>query len=210
MIAKRRTRPAPQTRRAKAARPPAAGSKRQALSGDRRQVLISEAARLFGNKGYENTSMRDLAAAVGILPGSLYHHFPSKEELFVAVYAFAVSQSVDAVKTAVNTRPDPWARLEAACIAHMQGLLDKNRFAAVLVTHPSASGLPEQVVTLRDSYEAVFKDLIAELPLPAGIDRRIFRLGLLGAMNWAITWYRPGGETPASIARKLLSATRRE
>jgi len=192
------------------ARPSAAGKKRQVLSGDRRQVLISEAARLFGNKGYENTSMRDIAAAVGILPGSLYHHFSSKEELFVAVYSFAVSQSVDAVKTAIKTRPDPWVRLEAACIAHMQGLLDKNRFAAVLVTHPSASGLPEQVVTLRDSYEAVFKDLIAELPLPAGIDQRIFRLGLLGAMNWAITWYRPCGETPASIARKLLSATRRE
>ena len=66
------------------------------------------------------------------------------------------------------------------------------------------------MVTLRDSYEAVFKELIAELPLPAGIDLRIFRLGLLGAMNWAITWYRPGGETPASLARKLLNNIRRE
>ena len=121
-----------------------------------------------------------------------------------------MSQSLEAVKTAIKTRPDPWVRLEVACIVHMQGLLDKNQFAAVLVTHPSASGLPEQVIALRDSYEAVFKDLIAELPLSPGIDRRIFRLGLLGAMNWAITWYRPGGETPASIARKLLSATRRE
>lgn len=211
MIAKsRRTRPAAKTRRAKAARHPTAGGKPQTLSGDRRQVLISEAARLFGNKGYENTSMRDIAAAVGILPGSLYHHFSSKEELFVAVYSFAVSQSVDAVKTAIKTRADPWVRLETACIAHMQGLLDKNRFAAVLVSHPSASGLPEQVVTLRDSYEAVFKELIAELPLPAGTDPRIFRLGLLGAMNWAITWYRPGGETPASLARKLLNNIRRE
>ena len=60
------------------------------------------------------------------------------------------------------------------------------------------------MITLRDRYEAVFKDLIAELKLPAGTDRRIFRLGLLGAMNWAISWYRPGGETPASIALKLL------
>lgn len=173
-------------------------------------MLIGEAARLFGNKGYENTSMRDIAAAVGILPGSLYHHFPSKEELFTAVYSFAVSQSLDAVETALAGRMDPWTRLEAASIAHMQGLLDKNRFAAVLVSHPLADRLPEAVITLRDRYEAVFKDLIAELPLPAGTDRRIFRLGLLGAMNWAISWYRPGGETPASIARKLLSAVRHE
>lgn len=211
MIAKsRRPRPAPQTRRAKPARRPHTDGKRQELSEDRRQVLIGEAARLFGNKGYENTSMRDISAAVGILPGSLYHHFPSKENLFTAVYAFAVSQSLDAVKTALADRVGPWVRMEAACIAHMQGLLDKNRFAAVLVSHPLADRLPEQVITLRDSYEAVFKDLIAELPLPAGTDRRIFRLGLLGAMNWAISWYRPGGETPASIARKMLNAVRRE
>lgn len=209
MIAKsRRTRSAPQTRRVKAAGDP--GEDRPALSSDRRQVLISEAARLFGNKGYENTSMRDIAAAVGILPGSLYHHFSSKEELFVAVYSFAVSQSLHAVTAAISTKSDPWVRLEAACIAHMQGLLDKSRFAAVLVSHLSVSGLPAQVVALRDSYEAVFKELIADLPLAAGIDPRIFRLGLLGAMNWAITWYRPGGETPATIARKLLNAVRRD
>lgn len=212
MIAKsRRTRPAPQTRRAKPARAPRTGAKGQELSEDRRQVLINEAARLFGNNGYENTSMRDIATAVGILPGSLYHHFPSKEELFVAVYSFAVSQSLDALNTAIaNRKQQPWARLEAACIAHMQGLLDVNRFAAVLVSHVSVTRLPEQVVTLRDSYEAIFKDLITDLSLPAGVDQRIFRLGLLGAMNWAITWYRPGGETPASIVRKLLNIIRRD
>ncbi|WP_074118470.1 TetR/AcrR family transcriptional regulator [Bradyrhizobium sp. AS23.2] len=205
----RRAHPASQARRPKTApRPRTAGTKRE-LPDERRQVLISEAARLFGSKGYENTSMRDIAAVVGILPGSLYHYFPSKEDLFVAVYSFAVSQSLDAVKMAVANRDDPWARLEAACIAHLQGLLDKNRFASVLVSHLSVDNLPEQVVMLRDKYEAVFKELIAELPLPAGIDQRIFRLGLLGSMNWAITWYRPGGETPASVARKLLNALRR-
>jgi TetR/AcrR family transcriptional regulator, cholesterol catabolism regulator len=200
---------ASQARRPKTApRPRTAGTKREPPD-ERRQVLISEAARLFGSKGYENTSMRDIAAVVGILPGSLYHHFPSKEDLFVAVYSFAVAQSLDAVETAVANHNDPWARLEAACIAHLQGLLDKNRFASVLVSHLSVDNLPEQVVMLRDKYEAVFKELIAELPLPAGIDQRIFRLGLLGSMNWAITWYRPGGETPASVARKLLNALRR-
>lgn len=206
MITKsRRARPAVLSRRPKTARRPGAADKRPEFPDDRRQVLVSEAARLFGSKGYENTSMRDIAAVVGILPGSLYHHFPSKEDLFVAVYSFAVSQCLDAVKMAVANRLDPWARLEAACIAHMQGLLDKNRFAAVLVAHLAVGSMPKQVVPLRDSYEAFFKDLIAELPLPAGMDLRIFRLGLLGSMNWAITWYHPGGETPASIARKLLN-----
>lgn len=197
------------TRLAKPARPHVA-KKRPAPPDDRRQVVINEAARLFGTKGYEGTSMRDIAAAVNILPGSLYHHFPSKEDLFVAVYAFAVAQSLDAVRASIANRTDPWARLEAACIAHTQGLLDTNNYAAVLISHLSVSNLPNQVVSLRDSYESVFKELIADLPLPPGIDRRIFRLGLLGSMSWTITWYRPGGETPATIVRKLLSIIRRE
>ena len=185
---------------------------RQGLSGNRRQVLINEAARLFASKGYEQTSMRDIAAAVGILPGSLYHHFPPKEDLFVAVYSFAVAQTLDTVTGAMASHDDPWARLEAACIAHLRSLLEKSRFAMVLVSHLSIDSLPqrEQTIVLRDSYEAVFKNLIAELPLPADVDRRIFRLGLLGSLNWAITWYRPDGETPSEIARKLLSALRRE
>jgi TetR/AcrR family transcriptional regulator, cholesterol catabolism regulator len=184
----------------------------QGLSGSRREVLISEAARLFASKGYENTSMRDIAAAIGILPGSLYHHFPSKEDLFVAVYSFAVAQTLDVVTRAIASHDDPWARLEAACVAHLRSLLEKSRFAAVLVSHPALDNVPprEQAIALRDRYEAVFKDLVADLPLPADIDRQIFRLGLLGSLNWAINWYRPGGETPAVIAKKLLAAIRRQ
>ena len=180
------------------------------MATSRRQILIRETARLFGVKGYENTSMRDIAAAIGILPGSLYHHFESKEQLFVAVYSLGVSQILEAVTAAIGKQEDPWARLEAACIAHMQTLLVKDSYAAAVISHLSFNSLPKQdrLVELRDKYESVFKDLIENLPLRAGIDRRILRLGLLGSMNWAIVWYRPGGETPTRIARKLLDPIR--
>lgn len=209
---KRMRSPAPgRSGRPKPERVPEASSEQQVLSGSRRQVLIGEAARLFAEKGYKNTSMRDIAAAIGILPGSLYHHFPSKDDLFVAVYSFAVSQTLAVVGTAIAGHDDPWARLEAACVAHLQNLLEKSRFAAVLTAHPSLDTLPqhEQAIMLRDRYETIFKDLVANLPLPADIDRRIFRLGLLGSLNWAIHWYRPDGEPPAVIARKLLATIRR-
>ncbi len=178
----------------------------------RRQVLVNEAARLFGSKGYENTSMRDIAAAVGILPGSLYHHFRSKEELFVAVYAFGVSQILAAVESAVARHTDPWDRLEAACVAHLQTLLVKGGFAASVISHLSIAGLPMrgELIGLRDRYEAVFEALVAALPLPPRADRRTFRLGLLGALNWTLAWYRPGGDSPAVIARKLLKLVRRD
>ena len=207
-----RARPLPPVRphRPKVVRETPAAQTTSPATTSRRQILINEAARLFGVKGYEKTSMRDIAAAIGILPGSLYHHFESKEELFVAVYSLGVSQILEAVTAAIARQDDPWARLEAACVAHMQTLLVKDSYAAAVISHLSFNGLPKQdrLVDLRDRYESVFKGLIENLPLRAGIDRRILRLGLLGSMNWAIVWYRPGGETPTRIARKLLDPIR--
>jgi AcrR family transcriptional regulator len=200
----------PATQRPKLARKTSAAEATSHAAISRRQILINEAARLFGVKGYENTSMRDIAAAIGILPGSLYHHFESKEELFVAVYSLGVSQILEAVTAAIARHDDPWGRLEAACVAHMKNLLGKDSYAAAVISHLSFNSLPKQdrLVGLRDRYESVFKGLIENLPLRAGVDRRIFRLGLLGSMNWAIVWYRPGGETPTRIARKLLDLLR--
>jgi AcrR family transcriptional regulator len=208
--ARARLLPLARPQRPKIARKTSAAKARSHAVTSRRQILIDEAARLFGVKGYESTSMRDIAAAIGILPGSLYHHFESKEELFVAVYSLGVSQILEAVTAAIARQDDPWGRLEAACVAHMQTLLVKDSYAAAVISHLSFNNMPKQdrLVGLRDRYESVFKGLIENLPLRAGVDRRIFRLGLLGSMNWAIVWYRPGGETPMRIARKLLDLLR--
>jgi AcrR family transcriptional regulator len=172
----------------------------------RRDVILREAARLFGEKGYENTSMRDIAAAYGILPGSLYHHFRSKDELFVAVYAAGIDEIIDAVDKATRDEPDPWRRLEAACEAHLTTLLDRTGHAAVVIASwPGTSNtMRDELVRHRDRYEKVFRRLADAAPLPRDVDRTVFRLGLLGALNWALTWYHPGGSTPAALARKLV------
>jgi AcrR family transcriptional regulator len=59
---------------------------RMPRSDNRLSQILDEAARLFREKGYAATSMRDIAAAVDMLPGSLYYHFAAKEDLLVAVY----------------------------------------------------------------------------------------------------------------------------
>lgn len=73
----------------------------------RHSLLLSEAAWLFGKKGSDKTSMRDIAAAHGILPGSLDYHFRSKDELFVAVYAAGIDKIIDAVERATRDEADP-------------------------------------------------------------------------------------------------------
>ena len=66
--------------------------------------------------------------------------------------------------------------------------------------------LRRRLVTLRDGYERRFVDLVAALPLPAEVDRTLWRLQLLGALNWTPTWYRPGRKSPAAIGRALVEA----
>jgi TetR/AcrR family transcriptional regulator, cholesterol catabolism regulator len=69
--------------------------------------------------------------------------------------------------------------------------------------------LRRRLVARRDTYEALFVEILDVLPLPAGSDRRLLRLHILGALNWTPTWYRAGGQPPAAIARALVASLRR-
>ncbi len=154
--------------------------------------------------------MRDIAGRVGMLPGSLYAHFANKEELLLAVYEEGVRRIRSAVETAIAAEADPWARLEAACRAHLDVLLKKGAYAQVVIrVRPGeAPGVRNQLAALRDGYERIFRELIAGLPLAPGADRRNLRLLLLGALNWSPEWYRPGGDSPRRIASGFLRLLR--
>ena len=84
-----------------------------------REKLLSVSARLFARGGFEGTSMRDIARQAGMLAGSMYYHFPSKNDLIAPVYEAGVAEIGAAVDRAVAGWQDPWERLEAACIAHL-------------------------------------------------------------------------------------------
>ena len=155
--------------------------------------------------------MRDIANDVGMQPGSLYCHFETKEALLVAVYVKGVRQISDAVQAVVDRHLDPWDRLEAACIAHMEAILHDDDYAQVVVRVRPADVpvVDRSLVELRNQYEALFAGLIRDLPLPRSTDRRVLRLMLMGALNWSQTWYRPGGRfNPRAIARKFIALLR--
>ena len=180
--------------------------------------VLDAAARLFAAKGYSATSMRDIAEDCDMLPGSLYYHFAAKEDLLVAVYQAGVRELRDAVRTALAHPGEPWARLEAACAAHLETVLRNSDYAQVLVrVLPSdVPGAATRLKALRSDYEEQFRELLVALPLPADTDRRIFRLMLLGALNWSRFWFSEDGagapkarprrrETPKSLARKFVT-----
>jgi len=176
-------------------------------SHNRREQLLAAAARLFGTRGFNGTSIRDIAEQVGMLPGSVYYHFSSKEELFAAVHAAGIERVLQAVSQAVNKQADPLTRLEAAAVTHLAELLDSYEIATVVM--PGApydhATVREKLIAQRDRYETYLQSLINAAPLPATTDRELFRLALLGALNSVSQWYRPGGRMqPADIARSIF------
>lgn len=184
---------------------------RSAHADSRLPRVLDEAARLFRAHGYEGTTMREIAKATGMLPGSLYCHFANKDELLRAVYLRGVEQISHAVHTATARHEDEWDRLEAACIAHLEAILRDDDYAQVVIrVRPAdAPAVQRDLIELRNRYEAVFDALVRDLPLARGTDRAALRLMLMGALNWAQTWYRPGGRlNPKAIARKFVTLLR--
>ena len=66
------------------------------------------------------------------------------------------------------------------------------------------------LIEQRDRYEKVFSKLTDAVDLQTGIKRRYFRLGLLGALNGALMWYQPGGDSPSTVAKQLFSLFRKK
>ena len=179
---------------------------------NRLPLILDEAARLFRARGFHGASVRDIVAAVDMLPGSLYYHFATKEALLAAVYAEGVRRISEAVGTAIAGKRDPWERLEAAAIAHLEALLQESDYAQVVIrVRPSdAPSVEGELVKLRDDYERLFVELVQGLPLARGTDRRSFRLMLLGALNWSQTWYHAGKDNPRAIAKHFVALLRNQ
>lgn len=187
--------------------------KSEARGGDsRREALLDAAAAMFAAKGYDGTTIRSIAGAVGMLPGSIYYHFKSKEDLLLAVYRKGVSRFEAAISEALGkTTREPWQAIEAACSAHLSILLDGGDYARI-VNPEFVRSLPPLMLPVlnaeRDRYERHFEKLIAALPLDPQTDRWLFKVALFGSLNWSQTWYRKGRYTPGDIAAAFIAMLR--
>ncbi|GAB5602261.1 TetR/AcrR family transcriptional regulator [Thermus sp. FJN-A] len=168
--------------------------------------ILEEAAKLFTEKGYEATSVQDLAQALGLSKAALYHHFRSKEEVLFAISLRALEGLLEATSGAA-TLPDP----EAALLRHMEAharYFEENRpfFVAMLQGLSSLSGERRaRIVALRDRYEERLRFLLKR-GMEAGVfrplDPALVGRGILGMLNWMVRWFQPGGPMGAeAVAR---------
>lgn len=183
----------------------------EASASARRRRILHEAAKLFGTQGFEATTIRDIAAASGILGGSIYYYFASKEDIFLAVHTAGMESITQAVVEAVAAHSDPWDKLEAAAVAHCNALLSSGEPPIIVSPYYSDSlkGMRRTLVAQRDRYERVIGEIIEALDLPEGVDRKVLRRHFLGALNWLPTWYKPRGGLPAAeLGRQLVAMLR--
>jgi AcrR family transcriptional regulator len=185
------------------------GKRRRA--DDRRELILHAAALYFRRTGYEAASIRDIAKSSGILPGSLYYHFVSKEALFMAVYEEGLRRLQETVEAAAKVGETGWERLESACVAHVETMLGGDDFVQIIdyeFPNRHSKAVQKMMVPLRDKYERLFRDLVDDLPVNPGVDKKYLRLTLLGALAWTLIWYQPGGDAPETIAREMLRLIR--
>ena len=183
--------------------------------GNRREELLDRAGELMAAKGYDGTSMRDIASAVGMLPGSLYYHLESKEALFLALHQRVVAVMEARVSAALAVADDKgfgsWDRLEAAATAHLEGLIETGNLVAIVSPEflGEREGISAEIRVERRRYEQIFRDLFSALSLPEGVDRTLLRLHLFGALNWAPIWFDTAkGHDARTVARQIMGVFR--
>ena len=172
--------------------------------------LLDAAANLFATRGYRETTIRDIATAVDMLPGSVYYHFESKQALLLAIYEEGVSRISSRLERAIAGETDAWQRLGKATEAHLVTVLDQSDYARVMirVMPEHVPGIESDLILLRSKYEDRFVELIDALPLQEHVDRRLLRLMLLGASNWAQIWYRTDSTPVREISKAFIDFLR--
>jgi AcrR family transcriptional regulator len=174
------------------------------LTRERGEEVYEAALRLFREKGYHATSMQDIAAAVGLYKGSLYHYIGSKEDLLVRVFERAMRALLEDVeRIAADTSLAPSVQLRQIIRAHVEAVA-ANLDALTVYLHEWRALTGESLASVRAQRER-YAALVAEI-VRRGVSQGEFEatdvgiatLGVLGMCNWLCQWYRPGGRLSAA------------
>jgi AcrR family transcriptional regulator len=172
----------------------------RAPSIDPRQEILRTSARLFQQQGYDGTSMNDIAAALDLSKGGLYHHFKSKDEILFDLMNQAMDITEDRVIKVARGITDPEERLRAVIRLHIGVVLSQSDWEITVMlheNHPLAPPLRKRINGRKKDYIHFVENLIAEVQrkrrLESGINPRASAFALLGMINWIYQWYKPSG-----------------
>lgn len=179
------------------------------LGVDRRGELLAAAERLFSQRGYEATSVRDIADALDIKAGSLYAHIETKEDLLWEILTAAADRFFAAVRPIVQSNLVTVEKLRRCIAAHVQVITKSAAAAAIFTTEWRHLNEPRrrEFAARRDEYERIFRGLVHDAireGVFGDVDEKFATLLILSSINWIYQWYRPDGPmSPEEIARRI-------
>lgn len=167
---------------------------------DSRSEILRAAARLFQERGYDATSMQDVASALHFSKAALYHHFESKEEILFEIMSYGMDIFEERVLRAIAGIADAEEKLRACIRLHIQLVLRGRDREITVILHenralPAEAG--RQINARKKSYIVFLEKLIAAVQARhgegKGVHPRVAAFALLGMINWIYQWYRPEG-----------------
>jgi AcrR family transcriptional regulator len=170
-----------------------------------RQEILRTAARLFQQRGYDATSMNDVAAALKLSKGGLYHHFQSKDEILFHIMSHAMEiteeRVINVVRRIDGARTDVTEeRLRTLIRLHIQVVLSpEDREITVMLheNHPLPPALRRKINARKKDYLHFVEHLVADVQrkrnAPTPVTPRAAALALVGMINWIYQWYKPDG-----------------
>lgn len=178
-------------------------------TAQRRDELLAAAQKLFAERGFQASSVRDIAEAMDITAGSLYAHIESKDDLLWEIVTTAADRFFAAVKPIVESDLVTIEKLRRLIAAHVGVITTDLTAAAVYTTEWRHLGdeRREAFAARRDAYEVIVRNLVRDAIREgtfSDVDEKFATLLILSSINWIYHWYRPDGPmTPEEIARKL-------
>lgn len=165
---------------------------------NRREELLRVSAKLFREKGFDGTTIRDISSAAGMHSGSPFYHFKTKQDILVAVMEHALTEGLRKTEEIVELALPAEEKLQRLIRVQLGTIFeDGNDFVPVLL-YDWRSLTPanrRRIVALKDRYDAAWQRVIDDLKSAGHLpgDAKLVRLLIFGAVNWTGTWYRLGG-----------------
>jgi AcrR family transcriptional regulator len=190
-------------------------SKRPGSPQRRRAEVLETAARMFAEKGYEATTSQDIGNELGMLRGSIYYYFESKEMLLFELIEQVWVGALAYLEEILASDADPVMKLDQLIRRHILYLAD-NTVDASLFLHETRSLSPEhrKVVAAQElRYQRAVTQLVKDGQrqglIRRDLDPKLVMFQVLGAVNWIYRWYQKGKRVSAArvadqFARSLL------
>jgi AcrR family transcriptional regulator len=168
------------------------------LEPNRRAELLRAAAKLFVEKGFDATTTRDIAEAVGMRSGSPFYHFRSKQALLKAAMIEGLDAGRERLAAAIEGIADPEQRLRVLVRTHLGTLLEGDCRSPLLVSETRAldDQARSEIADAFDRYQVPWQQTLDELAEAGKLASAAppVRLLLFGMLNWSSHWYRSDGD----------------